>query len=201
MKRIAYLSVFVLFINTSNILSQQVYTAVPEGSSMKIEGTSTLHDWDMTVEKFNCNVDLILGNPSTTIENVNFTGISEAISSHSSLMDNKSHDALKTSKYPEIRFSMSSPLKVESKGNTFSGTASGKLFIAGKYKIVSLPFTGKRTSDNTITITGSKQIDMTEFGIDPPTAMFGTLKTGKDVTVTFKLNLKEVNGELNASLK
>ena len=134
MKRIAYLSVFVLFISTSNILGQEVYTAIPEGSSMKIEGTSTLHDWDMTVEKFNCDVDLILGNPSTTIEKVNFTGISSAISSHSSLMDNKSHDALKTSKYPEIRFNMLSPLKVESKGNNFSGTATGKLFIAGKVK-------------------------------------------------------------------
>ena len=34
---------------------------------------------------------------------------------------------------------------------------------------------------------GSKSIDMTQFGITPPTALMGTLTTGKDVTITFKL--------------
>ena len=29
---------------------------------------------------------------------------------------------------------------------------------------------------------------MTDFGIDPPTAMMGAMKVGNDITIKFKLN-------------
>jgi len=200
MKR-TYLFAVVLLINTFNILAQQVYKVVPQNSRMKIEGTSSLHDWDMTVENFNCDMAVIIGNPSITIEKVNFTGIASTISSHNSIMDSKTRNALKTDKYPEIRFRMTSPLKIISQGNSFKGLATGELYIAGKTRTVSLPFSGKRTSEATISITGEKKIDMTEYGIDPPTAMFGTLKTGKEVTVSFEISMKNLSGESNVSLK
>jgi polyisoprenoid-binding protein YceI len=168
---------------------------------MKIEGTSSLHDWDMKVEKFNCDLSLIIGNPSITIENVNFTGVSSTISSHNSIMDSKTRSALKADKYPEIKFTMTSPLKIVAQGNSFSGSATGELNIAGKARTVNLPFSGKKISDNTINISGAKKIDMTEYGINPPTAIFGTLKTGKDVIVSFEINLKQYGGEPDVSLK
>lgn len=42
---------------------------------------------------------------------------------------------------------------------------------------------------NTITVTGAKKIDMTEFGIEPPSAMFGAIQVGKDVNILFTLKL------------
>ena len=196
-----YLFVFVLLINTLNILAQQVYKVIPQNSTMKIEGTSSLHDWDMTVENFKCDMSVIMGNPSITIERVNFTGISSTISSHNSIMDSKTRNALKTEKYPEISFRMTSPLKIASQGNAFRGTATGELFIAGKTRTINLPFSGKTTSENLISISGAKKIDMTEYGVDPPTAMFGTLKTGKDVTVSFEIRLRHLGEESNVSLR
>ena len=201
MRKGMYLFVFVLLISFFNTLAQQVYKVIPQYSSMKIEGTSSLHDWDMTVEDFKCDMSVIIGNPSITIEKVNFTGITSTISSHNSIMDSKTRNALKTQKYPEIRFRMTSPLKIASQGNSFSGTATGELFIAGKARTVSLPFSGKTTSENSISISGAKTIDMKEYGIDPPTAMFGALKTGKDVTVSFEISLKHLSGQSNVSLK
>ena len=196
-----YLFVFVLLINTLNILAQQVYKVIPQNSTMKIEGTSSLHDWDMTVENFKCDMSVIMGNPSITIERVYFTGISSTISSHNSIMDSKTRNALKTEKYPEISFRMTSPLKIASQGNAFRGTATGELFIAGKTRTINLPFSGKTTSENLISISGAKKIDMTEYGVDPPTAMFGTLKTGKDVTVSFEIRLRHLGEESNVSLR
>ena len=196
-----YLFVFVLLINTLNILAQQVYKVIPQNSTMKIEGTSSLHDWHMIVENFKCDMSIVMGNPSITIERVNFTGISSTISSHNSIMDSKTRNALKTEKYPEISFRMTSPLKIASQGNAFRGTATGELFIAGKTRTINLPFSGKTTSENLISISGAKKIDMTEYGIDPPTAMFGTLKTGKDVTVSFEISMKYLGGESSVSLK
>ena len=35
--------------------------------------------------------------------------------------------------------------------------------------------------------TGSIKIVMSDYGIEPPVAMFGTLKTGDEVTIDFEL--------------
>ncbi len=182
-------STFVLL--SFNVLSQESFKLVPESSSMKISGTSTLHDWEMKVENFKCDISAEIANPSITIDRANFTGISTSVVSHNSIMDNKAQDALKADKYPEIKFRLMNQVKLPSKGNTFNGTATGELLIAGKSRTINLPFTGKLLADNSIEIIGSKQIDMTEFGIQPPTAMFGTLKTGNDVTISFTINLKQ----------
>lgn len=184
--------VFVMI--TANALSQQNFRLVSEGSTMNISGTSSLHDWEMNVENFKCEISAIIGNPSITIERASFTGISSSLSSNSSIMDRKAKNALKTEKYPEIKFKLSQPLKIQPKGEVFNGTATGELSIAGKTKTISLPVSGKIVSENSLSINGSKVIDMTEFGIQPPTAMLGTLKTGKEVTISFTINLQPQNG-------
>jgi hypothetical protein len=42
-----------------------------------------------------------------------------------------------------------------------------------------------RLADATVTVTGELQLLMTDFGITPPKAMLGMLKTDPKVTVTF----------------
>ncbi|HJX71785.1 MAG TPA: YceI family protein [Bacteroidales bacterium] len=201
MKLIIYLSAILLFAGTSHAHAQLAYKAVPQGSRIKIEGTSSLHDWDMIVKNFECDMSVVMGNPAITVQKVSFTVIASTISSHNSIMDNKTLSALKVEEYPEIRFRMTTPLKVVTQGDSFNGIASGELFIAGKTRTVSLPFSGRTISESTISISGAKKIDMTEFGIDPPTFMLGALKTGKDVTVRFDITLKQHYKEFDVSLK
>ncbi len=201
MKQNILYMVIVLFASTVNAHAQQEYKVMPKDSKIKIAGTSTLHDWDMTVEDFKGDISAVIGNPAITIKKVNFSVISSTISSQNSIMDRKTRNALKVKEYPEIRFRMTMPLKILTQGDTFNGIATGELFIAGKIKTVNLPFNGKTTPQNIIHISGAKKIDMTEFGIEPPTAILGTLKTGKDVTVFFEISLKQHDNEFNASLK
>jgi len=37
-----------------------------------------------------------------------------------------------------------------------------------------------------------KKIKMSDYGIDPPSFMFGTVKTGDEMTVSFNVNLAPV---------
>ena len=192
MKRIPFLLLTGVFaIISFNVSSQESYKVVPESSSMKILGTSTLHDWEMKVENFKCEMTAEVGNPSITIDKANFTGATTSVISHNSIMDNKAQDALKADKYPEIKFRLMNPLKLPSNGNTFNGTATGVLLIAGKSRTISLPITGKLLANKSIIINGTKKINMSDFDIQPPTAMFGTLKTGNEVTISFSINLQE----------
>lgn len=65
----------------------------------------------------------------------------------------------------------------------------GMLEIAGKKRQVEIPIAGIVKSNNMLEVKGDYRIDMTQYGVDPPTAMFGTLKTGKDVLVSFSFEL------------
>jgi hypothetical protein len=42
-----------------------------------------------------------------------------------------------------------------------------------------------QVTNNNVTFTGKKTIKMTEFEVEPPTALLGTIKTGDEVTISF----------------
>ena len=172
-----------------SLSAQQSYRLAPDESFMKIEGTSSIHDWEMDIERISCEMNATIGNPSIKITSASFTGKTSSIVSHSSIMDKKAHNALKADIYPEIKFRLLLAEPVPISKNTFQGRIDGELTIAGITKTITVPFKGKIEGKENLSITGSKKIDMTEFGIQPPTAMLGTLKTGKEVTVLFSLYL------------
>ena len=40
---------------------------------------------------------------------------------------------------------------------------------------------------------GAQQVKMTDYGVDPPTALFGVLKTGDAITISFNTTFAFVN--------
>lgn len=107
-------------------------------------------------------------------------------------MDNKTYDALKKKKYPNISFKIESPEKVELNNGT--GPVKGQLNIAGKTKQVELPCSFNFENKNMVDVTGKIQINMTDYGVDPPTAMLGALKTGEKVYVEYDLQFENTSG-------
>lgn len=168
------------------------FNAQSEQSSVIIKGTSNLHDWEMKLENITCQVSLQSEDPVLILEKVYFSGEAKSLQSESSIMDKKAHSALKSEEYPQIKFSLTTSQKIQIINGTFKGTATGNLTVAGVTKNVSFPFTGKINDKNEVIINGSEKIDMTQFGIEPPTALMGSLKTGKDINVSFSINLKQV---------
>ena len=68
------------------------------------------------------------------------------------------------------------------------GMVSGVLKVAGVEKEIVLPLITTLRSGNMLVL-GQIQIDMTDFGITPPTAMMGMLKTDPKVTIKFETTL------------
>jgi polyisoprenoid-binding protein YceI len=96
-------------------------------------------------------------------------------------IDKNMHKALKASEHPDIRFRLRSL-------DAAAGTAVGQLTIAGVEKEVTLNLQVKR-QDAALTVTGTTMLMMTDYGITPPKAMLGMLKTNPKVTITFELVL------------
>ncbi len=97
-------------------------------------------------------------------------------------LDKNMHKALKVTEHPEITFRLS---KVEAGDAPGALRATGVLKIAGAERTVTLPLKVVRNTGS-LTITGELPLLMTDFGITPPKAMLGMLKTDPKVTVAFE---------------
>jgi hypothetical protein len=164
------------------------------GVKLVIEGTSNIHDWDMSSDKGSCTATFVLNNSGipTGLDALNFTVPAESLKSEHKAMDKNTYKALSTDKYAVISFTAVSATIRPTGGSGYQLSAKGKLTISGVTKDVQLTATGIMNPDRSITYSGAYQLKMTDFKVDPPTIMFGSIKTGDNITVKFNLVLKSV---------
>ncbi len=180
MKPISQLVIAFLF---SLTVSAQ-YLINNEYSTMEIHGTSNVHDWTEVVETLKGSVDASFkGNELVKIEKLNLTVPVKSIKSGKSTMDKNTYNAMNADKYPNITFKLRSA--------SISGDkvlCTGSLTVAGETKDITVACTySVEPSKKRFILNGSYKMKMTTFGIDPPTAMLGAMRTGDDLTIKFSL--------------
>ncbi|MDX1760768.1 MAG: YceI family protein [Christiangramia sp.] len=168
-------------------VNAQSYKLNNEASSLLIDGTSNIHDW--TIEAENTGGILTAEFNADKLEDLGkleFTVIAESLMSGKSGMDKNTYKALNTDKYKEITFKMKDVKSIDKvSANTYKVKTTGTLEIAGTKKDINLDFNLKSGS-NQIVLNGEYKLNMTNYGVEAPTAMFGTIKTGEDVVVKFE---------------
>lgn len=166
----------------------QTYNLNNSSSSLKVDGTSNLHDWDIksgSTQKGKLTVTMQAGKVSK-ISALEFNVAAESLKSGKSGMDKNTFKALKTNQHKQITYKMTSVKSLNcSSGSSCKATVAGNLTLAGVTKAVDVTFDMEVTNSN-ITLTGSRKLKMTDFNITPPKALMGTITTGNDVTVVFK---------------
>lgn len=191
--------VFTLLLAASTInLKSQSFELSRENASIVISGTSTLHDWKMSVRIFKCNANFTLkGSRLNGIDNVTFSCNATDLKSENSLMDKKAYSALKSREFPEIKFNTISEIEISPDNDKFRDSIRGNLSIAGKSMPVSIPFIGTLSNINgigIIEVSGETELNMSDFNISPPVLMLGTLKTGDKITISFSLQFQQKAG-------
>lgn len=158
-------------------------------SSFVIKGTSSLHDWEMTSNSINGAIALIKSDASNIeVKDINVVVGVRTFESGNRVMNKKCYAALKDESHPNIAYRFKSLESIKSFGNnTFNATLVGSLSIAGVTKTVHI---GVKliANGNKVSIIGEKALKMSDFNVEPPTALLGTLKTGNDITIEFNLN-------------
>lgn len=188
-----YLSISLLallFVITAT--AQNVYTLNEKNSKLLVTGTSSLHDWEMKATSFSAEVGLKLeGNAVSEIQYIKFSAPVSGLESGKNIMDNKAHDALQEKKFPQIKFTLKGkePIVLSGKPNKLPGM----LTLAGKTKEVNVPVDFTISSDRQFTASGKVRLKMSDFGIEPPTAFFGTIKTDNEVEVKFDFEFSRDN--------
>lgn len=172
---------------TTQITIAQTYNLNTSASNLKIEGTSNIHDWVIEAKDQQGKLIAELKDGQLVkLTQLDFTVKAESLESGKGGMDKNTYKALNTNKHKTITYKLT---KVENIDCTTAGnckvTATGNLTIAGTTKPLEIIFDAK-VNGNKITLSGSKSMKMTDFKVDPPTAVFGTIKTGDQVTVKFQ---------------
>jgi polyisoprenoid-binding protein YceI len=102
-------------------------------------------------------------------------------------LDKNMHKALLVKEHQDITFRL---LRFEPRTGTPGAIrAIGVLKVAGVEREVALDISTERKG-STLTVQGQMQLVMTDFGIKPPTAMLGMLKTDPKVAVAFEVVLE-----------
>lgn len=175
--------ILALLFLSSNIFAQS-YT-ISDQSTAVVIGTSTLHDWESDVEEIKGEATIETSSGKLKdIPQMDLQFKVESIKSGKSRMDRITYETLKSEKHPQITFEIQDVLSLN--GNQVK--ASGNLNIAGYTKEVIVEGM-LMNGGNEIQVKGNHMIDMTEFQIDPPTAMLGAIKVGKDVEFKFDITL------------
>jgi polyisoprenoid-binding protein YceI len=107
----------------------------------------------------------------------------KGLKSGKSAMDDNTYEALKEEDHPVIKYEFRSMDNVKVDGNTTTMSTKGALTIGGVTKIVNMNV--KADTSTGIAFSGDITFKMSVFEIDPPTAVFGTIKTGDQVTIKF----------------
>ncbi len=168
-------------------VSAQTYQLKNDVSTLKVEGTSNLHDWQIVAEKKQGTLMAeVEDGKITKIQQLDFSVTAESLKSGKSGMDKNTYKALNTGKYKHITFKL---IKVNSidclSQNSCKVSVTGNLTIAGVTKAVEIAF-DLRIYGSKILIMGNKTLKMTDFGVDPPKAMFGTITTGDAIDIKFE---------------
>ena len=169
----------------------QVIYKISPSSAVNITGTSTISDWVVRSQKISGEMVFIPSGEKGTVVAAGAIKDAKVVLEVSSIksekgetMDNKMYSALKRDSYPRITFQLTEPLAVSQVPAKLS--ARGEVMIGG----VTRPMTFDLDlvqDGNSYHLRGTTPLKLSDFEIEPPSAMFGQIETGDDIVVELNL--------------
>ena len=181
----------------SQAAAQAKMTVRPE-SKLTLAGGSNVHDWSCSSSTLNASIALDEAydtRPLTSIDkpiaSVVVTIPVKSLKCGHGKMDDNMYKALKAEQYPDIKYVLTTYEidKTRTTADAFVALTKGELTVAGQTKTIEMPLTTLRRDGGSMKGEGSVALKITDFGIKPPTAMLGALKTKDDIQISFTVLL------------
>ena len=184
-----------LYMAVTTVAQERASSPLAAGASrVSIAGTSNIHAYSASTTALRVTQVKL----AATVAGANFwdevvkPGALEAfeiaipaatLASDKEGLDKNMHKALKVKEHADITFRL---LRLEPRAGVVGGLRGvGVLTVAGVPRELALEITTART-DAGLAVRGEVALLMTDFGIAPPKAMLGMLKTDPKVTITFE---------------
>jgi polyisoprenoid-binding protein YceI len=181
----AFLVLAMALAGTASAQAVLTLRPVPE-SRMFVDGTSNSSDWTVEAQVVTGRFSVVGSADGIVVSEAEVHVPSNSIKSDRGIiMDRLMRGALKVSQFKDISFVMSAPATGVKADSGFAVTAPGTLTVAGASREIELEVFARPGPDGQWRFTGSHGVAMTDYGMRPPTAMFGALVTGNDVVIRF----------------
>lgn len=165
-------------------------------SSLIIEGTSNQSDWSVTADSLKGWMELSIdtdGVPSIHGVELSVT-VEEMSGGRGPIMDRLMLRSLKATEHKEIiyEFLGADPTQVYAAApDSFSVVTRGILTIAGETREIEMVVGVRQSGTGALVFGGSHAMKMSEFEMEPPTAMFGALRTKDDIVIHFEMVVEQ----------
>ena len=164
-------------------------------SELTIEGTSSLHAFHCKTNKIMAYVDVDPGYTkdltkiARPIASVKVNIVVRTLTCGNGQMDKNMYSTLDADKNPLIKYTMSGYDILDGTATpaAFVARTTGTLAISGQEKVINMKINAERLSDGKATAQAEQALLMSDFGIKPPSFMFGRLKVGDEIKVKFNL--------------
>ena len=191
--------------------AQTRYNSQPQGTSVKVDGTSTAHDWEMQgvliggyiefgpAVKWDASQPVIGGVtdgkvPAKVYSHIAVRSIHAKVEHGADIMDGLMQKALRAEEFSQIEYNLT---EMTFKGPHTAGTpfaldTTGNLAIGGVTNKVSFPVTLEVLEGDKIKISATVPLKMTAFHVDPPAPNIGLglMRCGDDIKILIDWTLK-----------
>ncbi len=177
------------------------------GSKVRIEGTSTIHDWQVEGALIGGYLEAGAGFPTEPGQAVRSGKVEARVEAfipvrglksvekngqrYSDSMDGIMYEKLLGADNPKARITYRVTELVltgvaTSKESPYMFDSKGELVVAGVTNVISMPVKVLPLGDNKLRVSGSTSVKMTDFGIKPPEPKIIPIKTGDEVKLLFE---------------
>lgn len=166
---------------------------IEPGSELSIAGTSNVHDFHCKTNKINAYIDVDPGytkdltKVARPIVSVQVNIAVKSLTCDNKKIDQNMYSTLKADENQLIKYKLSAYDMLSGSAAAFAANTTGTLTILGKDKIVAMKIDAARLDEGKATAQGEETLLMSEFGIKPPSFMFGTMRVNDQIKVKFNL--------------
>jgi polyisoprenoid-binding protein YceI len=165
------------------LIAAQILALAP-GSKLWIEGDSNLHPWSCSATRPESKIEVDPDSPGIA-RSLSLLVEVDGLECGNGKMNDKLREALHSDKHPWIEYNLLTAERVP--GAALKLRATGELTVAGKTRQVSFLVDVEMAADGTAKARGTVEILMTDFGVEPPSALLGMVKTYDKITVRFEI--------------
>lgn len=187
LKRNFFSCLWILGILTLPVSAQTTEYSIAPESNIYVDGTSNqTPEWRVYATEVH---GLVILNEAGNVDSVRVVVPSKMMKSRKSpIMDRGMYGALKANAHDEIVYELSSASELEvASDSTFSLNVTGNLTIADATNEILVPIESVKKEDGKIHFHGSHTMLMTDYGLKPPSLMFGAYRTGDELVITFEI--------------
>ena len=178
---------FIILLSFASLASVSQSLYKQENQTFVLSGTSNINDWKMTSNE--ATGTAIIDVKNNTLYSIEYLQISipaESLNSNRPGMDMIAQKAMNTDKYPTILYTLNNIVSITPIGNKIEVVAIGQLNFNGVIRNLQMTVMGE-IKNNQIVFEGRASVRMTDYNIDPPVALFGTIKTADETVVYFNI--------------